>query len=156
MTTLAPDYMIETRWPNSRIIVYGHSLGGSAVLGLFQIQSTLTCGLAFTRTRSHLLLEGSKPHILPYPQRLLLHYYLAPFIWDGQVSAHAASNTFQVMQGYAFFTWQERGAGCELDGDGDPQHGEVEVEFRNPKRVPPQERTPLWTNTPKLSGKLLG
>ena len=92
----------------------------------------------------------------PIPQRLLLHYYLAPFIWDGQVSAHAASNTFQVMQGYAFFTWQERGAGCELDGDGDPQRGEVEVEFRNPKRVPPRERTPLWTNTPKLSGKLLG
>ena len=45
-------------------------------------------------TRSHLLLRGPKPHILPYPQRLLLHHYLAPFIWDTQVSAHAASNTF--------------------------------------------------------------
>jgi pimeloyl-ACP methyl ester carboxylesterase len=92
--THALDYTIK-RWPDSRIILYGHSLGGSAAV-------CLTSALDSNKYSNvqGLILENpfaSIPEMVKalYPQRWLPYHYLTPFVWDRWDAVHAASNMSQ-------------------------------------------------------------
>jgi len=89
--THALDYTIK-RWPNSRIVIYGHSLGGSAAVCL---ASRLGSG-EYSNVQG-LILENpfaSVPEMVKalYPQRWLPYHYLTPFVRDKWDAVRAASN----------------------------------------------------------------
>lgn len=90
----ALDYTIK-QWPNSRIIIYGHSLGGSAAVCL----TSALRSAEYPNIRG-LILENpfaSIPEMVKalYPQRWLPYKHLAPFVWDRWDAVHAAANTPQ-------------------------------------------------------------
>lgn len=92
--TRALNYTIK-RWPKSRIIIYGHSLGGSAAV-------CLTSALSSEEypTVQGLILENpfaSIPEMVKalYPQRWLPYHYLAPFVRDRWDAVYAASHMSQ-------------------------------------------------------------
>lgn len=92
--THALNYTIK-RWPDSRIIIYGHSLGGSAAACL-----TSALDSKDYPNVQGLVLENpfaSIPEMVKalYPQRWLPYHYLAPFVWDKWDAVRAASNTSQ-------------------------------------------------------------
>lgn len=89
--THALNYTIK-RWPNSRIVIYGHSLGGSAAVCL-----TSALDSEDYPNVQGLILENpfsSIPEMVKalYPQRWLPYHYLTPFVWDTWDAVHAASN----------------------------------------------------------------
>lgn len=92
--THALNYAIK-RWPNSRIIIYGHSLGGSAAVCLTSVLDSKE----YSNVQG-LVLENpfaSIPEMVKalYPQRWLPYHYLTPFVWDTWNAVHAASNMSQ-------------------------------------------------------------
>lgn len=77
----ALDHTIS-RWPESTIILYGHSLGGAVAV---RLASSLDS--AEYPTVNGLILENpfaSIPQMVTamYPQRWLPYHYLTPFVWD--------------------------------------------------------------------------
>jgi pimeloyl-ACP methyl ester carboxylesterase len=86
-----------SRFPTSRLTIYGHSLGASIALCLLVPQTDVAKAAAVVHG---LVLENaftSVPDMLRvlYPQRLLPYRYLGPFVcdrWDAR--AAAASHTF--------------------------------------------------------------
>ena len=92
--THALNYTIK-RWPNSRIILYGHSLGGSAAVCL----TSALYSEEYPNVQG-LILENpfaSIPEMVRalYPQRWLPYHYLTPFVLDKWDAVHAASNMSQ-------------------------------------------------------------
>jgi pimeloyl-ACP methyl ester carboxylesterase len=86
-----------SRFPTSRLTIYGHSLGASIALCLLASRTDVSKAAAMVHG---LVLENaftSVPDMLRvlYPQRLLPYRYLGPFVrdrWD--VRAAVASHTF--------------------------------------------------------------
>ena len=86
-----------SRFPTSRLIIYGHSLGASIALCLLESRTDVSKAAAVVHG---LVLENaftSVPDMLRvlYPQRLLPYRYLGPFVcdrWDAR--AAAAEHTF--------------------------------------------------------------
>jgi pimeloyl-ACP methyl ester carboxylesterase len=77
----ALNYTIS-RWPNSAVILYGHSLGGSAAVRLTSVLKSED----YPSVKG-LILENpfaSIPQMVTalYPQRWLPYHYLTPFVWD--------------------------------------------------------------------------
>lgn len=92
--THALNYAIK-RWPNARIIIYGHSLGGSAAVCL-----TSSLDSEEYSNVQGLILENpiaSIPEMVKalYPQRWLPYHYLTPFAFDRWDAVHAASTMSQ-------------------------------------------------------------
>jgi len=92
--THALNYTIK-RWPNSRVIIYGHSLGGSAAVCLAAALSSDE----YPNVQG-LILENpfaSIPEMVKaiYPQRWLPYHYLTPFVWDRWDAVGAASSMSQ-------------------------------------------------------------
>ncbi|KAF9647300.1 hypothetical protein BDM02DRAFT_3170324, partial [Thelephora ganbajun] len=92
--THALNYTIK-RWPNSRIVIYGHSLGGSAAVCLASALNSKD----YPNVQG-LILENpfaSIPEMVKalYPQRWLPYHYLTPFVWDTWNAMYAASNMSQ-------------------------------------------------------------
>lgn len=92
--THALNYTVK-RWPKSRVVIYGHSLGGSAAVRL-----TSTLDSKEYPNVQGLILENpfaSVPEMVKvlYPQRWLPYHYLTPFVWDTWDAVQAASNTSQ-------------------------------------------------------------
>ena len=92
--THALNYTIK-RWPNSRVIIYGHSLGGSAAVCL-----TSTLDSEEYPTVQGLILENpfaSIPLMVKaiYPQRWLPYHHLTPFVFDRWDAVHAVSHMSQ-------------------------------------------------------------
>lgn len=86
-----------SRFPTSRLTVYGHSLGASIALCLLAPRTDVSKTAAVVQG---LVLENpftSVPDMLRvlYPQRLLPYRYLGPFVWDRwDTRAAVTSHTF--------------------------------------------------------------
>ena len=93
--------------PNSRIILYGHSLGGAAAI-LYLLGSSASPGIA------GLILENPLPSIpymvqSLYPQKWLPYHYLGPLVFDRWDTLAALASSSQLQRPLPRSLWIRSG-----------------------------------------------